>query len=213
MRESGKWVSRGLRIFLGLLAYLFGLKISEGALDNLFRSAKPKLDSRNASILGRMHRSRLVCSGETSVRVDGKTCWDWVFQNDDVVFHAMRRSRAATIVGEVMDGHRLFLWVAELYGAQQNHADEWQVCLAHQLRDLKFAIEAGDAASAPRMLALLRRAVVLARRRHTLAASTRRQYLRRFDNHLDAIMALRKTTMASVCENDTAKSAAAYFHS
>jgi len=38
----------------------------------------------------------------------------------------------------------------------------WQVCLAHQLRDCQYAIEAGDSVFAPRMKAVLLRAVVLA---------------------------------------------------
>jgi hypothetical protein len=63
-------------------------------------------------------------------------------------------------------------------------------CLAHQLRDCQFAIDAGDAIFAPRMKALLLRAVVLARRHRSLAESTRREYRRRLDHDLDAIMAL-----------------------
>jgi hypothetical protein len=41
------------------------------------------------------------------------------------------------------------------------HANLWQVCLAHQLRDCQYAIAAGDKIFAPRMKALLLRAVVL----------------------------------------------------
>jgi len=66
-------------------------------------------------------------------------------------------------------------------------------CFAHQLRNCQFAIEAGDAVFAPRMKALLLRAVILARRRQTLAASTRHQYRSRLDRDLDAIMALSPT--------------------
>src|SRR3954449_5728453 len=74
--------------------------------------------------------------------------------------------------------------------AQQGHAEAWQGCLAHQLRDCQYAIDAGDAVFAPRMKALLLRAVVLARRHRDLAASTRREYRRRLDHALDAVMAL-----------------------
>jgi transposase len=83
--------------------------------------------------------------------------------------------------------------VSDLYGAQQGHADLWQVCLAHQLRHCKYAIEAGDTIFAPRMKALLLRAVVLARRCKQLADSTRRTYQRRLDRELDAIMVLALT--------------------
>ena len=42
-------------------------------------------------------------------------------------------------------------------GSQKGHAAEWQVCLAHLLRDAKYAIEAGDTVfSAPFRLLLLR---------------------------------------------------------
>ncbi len=155
-----------------LFEHLFGLAISEGALDALFRRAKPAFDDATSAILARLRRSRIVCSDETSVRVDGRTCWNWVFQNAQVVIHVVRKSRGAGVVAEVMGGHRPAIWVSDLFGAQQGHADLWQVCLAHQLRDCQFAIDAGDTVFAPRMKALLLRAVLLARRRHALAAST-----------------------------------------
>jgi len=112
-----------------------------------------------------------------------------VFQNADVVIHVVRPSRGAAVVTEVLGGHRPALWVSDLYGAQQGHADAWQVCLAHQLRDCQYAIDAGDTVFAPRMKALLLRAVVLARRHRDLAPSTRREYRRRLDHALDAVMA------------------------
>lgn len=177
-----------------LMLELFGLAISEGALDGAFRRAKPRLDGEVGAILLRLRRARVVCSDETSVRVDGRTCWNWVFQNNEVVIHVIRHSRGAGVVGEVMDGHRPAIWVSDLYSAQQGHAADWQVCLAHQLRDCQFAIEAGDAIFAPRMKLLLLRAFVLARRRHHLAETTRRQYRQKLERQLDAVMALAPAT-------------------
>jgi transposase len=173
-----------------LLLELFGLAISEGALDAAFQRARPSLDAEVGAILARLRRARVVCSDETGVRVAGRTCWNWVFQNSEVVIHVIRNSRGAGVVAEVMDGHRPAIWVSDLYSAQQGHADAWQVCLAHQLRDCQFAIEAGDAIFAPRMKALFLRAFALARRRHHLAETTRRQYRQRMERDLDKVMAL-----------------------
>src|SRR5215217_5639290 len=156
-----------------LLLELFGLAISEGALDAAFQRGKPRFDAETAAILARLRQARVVCSDETGVRVDGRGCWNWVFQNDEVVVHVVRRSRGAGVVAEVMAGHRPAIWVSDLYSAQRGHAAAWQICLAHQLRDCSFAVEAGDTVFAPRMKALLLRAVVLARRHRSLAASTR----------------------------------------
>ena len=166
------------------------LQISEGALDAIFRRAKPCFDNEVAAILARLRRSRIICSDETTVRIDGRTHWNWVFQNQQVVIHVIRNSRAASVVADVLDGHRPSIWVSDLYSAQQGHADLWQICLAHQLRDCQYAIEAGDEIFAPRMKTLLLRAVVLARRRMELAESTRRSYQRRLDRDLNAIMVL-----------------------
>jgi transposase len=174
-----------------LLLELFGLAVSEGALDAAFRRGKPRFDAETAAILARLRRARVVGSDETGIRIAGQTCWNWVFQNDAVVIHVIRRSRGAGVVAEVLAGHRPALWVSDLYGAQRGHAAAWQVCLAHQLRDdCRFAIEAGDAVFAPRMKALLLRAVVLARRHRSLAEGTRREYRRRLERALDAVMAL-----------------------
>jgi transposase len=173
-----------------LFLHLFALRISEGALDAMLQRAKPCFGTEVAGILARLRRSRIVCSDETTVRIDGRTHWDWVFQNDQVVIHVIRNSRAASVVSEVMADHRPSIWVSDLYGAQRGHADLWQVCLAHQLRDCRYAIEAGDTVFAPRMKALLLRACVLARRRKMLAASTRRTYQARLDRDLNAIMGL-----------------------
>jgi transposase len=176
-----------------LFLHLYALQISEGALDAMLQRAKPCFDSEVMAILARLRRSRIIGSDETSVRIDGRTHWNWVFQNDQVVIHVVRNSRAASVVTETMAGHRPSIWVSDLYGAQQGHADLWQVCLAHQLRDCKYAIEAGDMIFAPQMKALLLRAVVLARRRKSLAESTRRSHLRRLDHALNAIMVLAPT--------------------
>ncbi len=173
-----------------MFLHLYALQISEGALDAMLQRAKPCFDSEVAVILARLRRSRIVCSDETSVRIDGRTHWNWVFQNDQVVIHVVRNSRAASVITEVMAGHRPVIWVSDLYGAQQGHADLWQICLAHQLRDCQYAIDAGDAVFAPRMKTLLLRAAVLARRRKRLAESTRRTYQRRLDHALNAIMML-----------------------
>src|SRR3982750_2585774 len=123
-----------------LLLELFGLAISEGALDAAFQRAMPRFDAGGGAIRAGLRRARVVCSDETSVRIDGRTCWNWVFQNGEVVIHVIHHSRGAGVVSQVMDGHRPAIWVSDLYGAQQGHAEEWQICLAHQLRDCQFAI-------------------------------------------------------------------------
>jgi len=131
------------------------------------------------------------------MRIDGRIHWNWVSQNDQVVIHVIRNSRAANVASDVLAGHRPSIWVADLYGAQQGHTDRWQVYLVHQLRDCQYAIEAGDAIFAPRRKMLLLRAVVLARQRKELAETTRRSYQCRLDSDLNAITVLALATSST----------------
>jgi transposase len=55
---------------------LFALQISEGALDAMFRRAAPCFDNEVTAILARLRRSRIICSDETTVRIDGRTHWN-----------------------------------------------------------------------------------------------------------------------------------------
>jgi transposase len=177
-----------------LLAQVFGLDISEGGLANLFQGVKGRLDQRVAEILTRLRSSRLVCSDEPSARVNGRQQWEWVFQNAEVCIHVIRPSRGQGVIQEVLGAYRPTIWVSDLYSAQQNHpAEDWQVCLAHQVRDCQFAIDAGDAVFAPRMKAVFLRAFAIHKRRDTLAASTLYQYRCDLQRRLHRYLALQPT--------------------
>jgi transposase len=160
-----------------LFTQVYGVSISEGALANLFQRVKTRLDDRVAEILTRLRSSRLICSDETGARVNGRTQWEWVFQNAEVCVHVIRPSRGHGVIREILGDHRPTIWVSDLYSAQKHHpAADWQVCLAHQVRDCQFALEAGDTVFAPRMKAVLLRAFAIHKRRDTLVASTLYQY-------------------------------------
>ena len=176
-----------------LFADLSGLQISQGALANLFQRVKPSFDTQVQAILARLRQSRIVCSDETGARVKGRNAWEWVFQNDALCVHVIRNSRAKAVAEEVMAGHKPAIWVSDLYGGQRGHGQAWQICLAHQLRDCQYAVEAGDRIFAPAMKALLLRACVLARRRDRLKDSTLRQYAQDLERRLDKVMACQPT--------------------
>jgi len=175
-------------------AQVFGLDISEGGLANLFQVVKGRLDQRVAEILTRLRSSRLIGSDETSARVNGRQQWEWVFQNAAVCIHVIRPSRGQGVIQEVLGAHRPTIWVSDLYSAQRKHpAEDWQVCLAHQLRDCQFALEAGDTVFAPRRKAVLLRAFAIHKRRDNLAASTLYQYRCDLSRRVQRCLALQPT--------------------
>jgi transposase len=174
-----------------MLGEVFGLEISEGAIANLLSRVKEQLQSSVDGIVQRLRSSRLVCSDETSARVNGKNQWEWVFQNDQVCLHVIRPSRGGDVIREVMEDHRPQVWVSDLFSAQKTHpAEDWQVCLAHQLRDCQYGIDAGDEIFAPIMKRILLRAFVIHRRWSQLAVSTQSQYRLRLRRELSQALAL-----------------------
>ncbi|WP_194074389.1 IS66 family transposase, partial [Tychonema sp. LEGE 07196] len=88
----------------GILGEVFGLKISEGAIANLLSTVKTSLDDQVNQILQRLRQAKLICSDETSARVNGQNQWEWVFQNQDICLHVIRPSRGAGVISEVRRG-------------------------------------------------------------------------------------------------------------
>ncbi|HEY9814750.1 MAG TPA: IS66 family transposase [Candidatus Obscuribacterales bacterium] len=174
-----------------LMAELYGLTISEGAIANLLRRVQRQLDAPVHQIVERLRCARQVGSDETGARVKGQTHWEWVFQNAQVCLHVIRPSRGKAVIDDVMDGHRPEVWVSDVFSAQKAHpAEDWQVCLAHQLRDCQYAIDAGDVLFAPRMKRLLLKAIALHRRRQSLSPSTVAQYCSRLRGSLREVLNL-----------------------
>ena len=184
---------------MNMFGDVFGLDISEGALANLFESSKGQLDDHVRAILARLRRARLVGSDETSVRVNGKNQWEWVFQNQEVCLHVIRPSRGAAVIEEILSNHRPVIWVSDLYSSQKHHpAEQWQVCLAHQLRDCQYGIDAADKIFALRMKMVLLRAFVIHKKRDRLSASTLYQYRCDLNRRLEAILKLKPTNAIGI---------------
>lgn len=172
-----------------MMAELFGLKISEGAIANAFRRAAPAMTAACAAIKAKLLVARVIASDETTGRIDGATWWHWVFVSAKAVLHQIAPRRAKAVAEEVLGGYRPAVWVSDRYAGQQDLAPAHQVCLAHVLRDVQYAIDCGDAVFAPRLRDLLRWAIRIGRRRQLLQPTTLRHYHARAERRLDALVA------------------------
>jgi transposase len=176
-----------------LTGEMFGLSISEGAISNILSRARGPLQGAGQAIEKVVLASPVVCSDETSARVKGKTWREWVFIGRTAALHLIKPSRGKAAVTDLFGANRPEVRVSDMLGAQRGHGEKWQVCLAHLLRDAKYAVEDGDAAfSAPFRLLLLR-AMAIGKRRDSLKDATLKQYLSDLDRRLDRIMAAEPT--------------------
>jgi transposase len=184
-----------------LMGELFGLSISEGAIANALRRAEGPLGRAGAAIEERLRRSPVIGCDETGARLTTdalgtRMAWEWVLVGDGAVLHRIRPSRGRDVITEVLDGHHPRCWVSDRWGAQQGHADTHQVCLAHVLRDVQYAIDAGEPRFAPGLRDLLCWAVAVARRRPTLKDATLARYRGQADRRLDRLLAMPAVTPA-----------------
>jgi transposase len=172
-----------------LLAEVFGLTLSEGAIANILARAGTPLLAATAPIAAAVRASPVVGCDETSARVAGKTWWQWVLLGSTAICHLIAETRAACVVTAFLDGARPAVWVADRYGGQLGHGAVRQMCLAHLLRDAAYAVEEGDEGFALGFRVLLLRAVAIGRRRDTLKDSTLAQYHADLERRLDRLLA------------------------
>jgi transposase len=179
----------GLERLAALMGEMFALSISEGAISNMLARARDPLLAAAAAIRETVTTSKVVCSDETSARVTGKTWWEWVFVGTLAVLHIIRPSRGKAVVRDLFGAIQPTVWVSDMLGSQRGHGTDWQVCLAHLLRDARYAVECGDIAFSAAFKRLLRRAIAIGRRRDALKDATLKQYHADLDRRLDRIMA------------------------
>ena len=181
-----------------LLSDLLGLEISEGALVNILDTARPAFAAQTNAIRQRLKSGTVLQSDETGLRVGKKNWWLWVFHHDDSAVFEVEPSRGKRVVAAFLGGFRPAIWVSDRFCAQMGWASENQVCLAHLIRDVRYAIDTGDAVLAPDIRHLLGRACRIGRRRHRLKDATLKAYEAKLDKRLDEIMARAPASKAGV---------------
>ena len=172
-----------------LLFDILGLDISEGALVNMLEVARDPFATQTSLIRARLLSGTALESDETGVRVGKSNWWLWVFHHKDSAVFVADPSRGKSVVATFLGDFRPDFWVSDRYGGQLGWADkENQVCLAHLIRDVQYAIDAGDGIFAPGLHHLLGRACRIGRRRDKLADVTLKTYAARLEAHLDELM-------------------------
>jgi transposase len=173
----------------GLLCDVFGLRVSEGALMNMFIRSHPRFEVEAEKAKAILRAAKVVASDETGVRIEGTNSYHWVFHGKDAVVHQPDYSRAARVADEMMAGHRPKVWISDRYSAQQGHGERHQTCLAHLARDTAFALEHGSDDWPFRFKLWLGAAFDLARGITGFAASTVTKKRKDLEKRLEALLA------------------------
>jgi len=160
---------------------LHGVELSEGGVVAILRRGGGAAQPVAAEIAAEVAQSEVIGSDETSVRVKAWNYWHWVFRSVAGVAHIIDRSRGAEVVRKFMGAKRAECWVSDCLGAQLSApAENRQLCLAHQIRDLERLIEQEpELIWAVRMKALFQEAIHLRNRFRDEGQMTVSGYCRR----------------------------------
>ncbi len=123
-----------------MLQDVFGLPISEGTVDNVLTRLSDKAAPVYEHIRRQVEQSNVVGADETSVNINGKKGWIWVWQNAKYTYvnhHASRGKEA--VKANFPDGFKNATlihdcWKPHLNTPAKNH----QLCIPHLLREIKF---------------------------------------------------------------------------
>lgn len=150
---------------------LFGVTISEGGVNVLLHQAGTAAQPVATEVGEQVAHSAVIGSDETSARVAGQTWWQWVFCSAVGIYFLIRASRGAKVIEEVMGPQRAACWVSDCLSAQLSApAEQRQLCLAHQLRDLQRVLDHQPRSQwALALQALFREAIHLGKRRTELS--------------------------------------------
>jgi transposase len=172
----------------GMLSDLFGIKISQGALNNMLKRSHVPFEAIKSDIIQDLRHATMVASDETGIRIEGLNGYHWVFMSNQAIVHEAQLSRAAQVVRDVMGDHRPKIWLSDGYSAQQRHGHHHQTCLAHLARDVAYALEVSDDMVPLRLKLWLDKLFALARDIASFAASTLKAKKRALENTLADIL-------------------------
>lgn len=128
------------------LKTLYNIDISTGTVDKLIKKASKLSKNEIENIVSQLKLSDMVGIDETGVKVNGQRDWNWVFQNDSCTYIVHDESRGRKVINKHFeDGFINAVAVHDNYSSYNKLiAKNEQLCLAHKLRDLNYAIECDD---------------------------------------------------------------------
>lgn len=180
---------------------LHGVNLSEGAVASILRRAGENAAPVAESIKEQVIRGEVMRADETSARVLARNWWQWVFISEQGVYHTIVPTRSAAEITAVMGQLAVKVWVSDCFSAQlKAPAEVFQLCLAHQLRDLERVLDASPEQMWAQAAQKLFREAIHLRHRFVCGEMKLRGFLRRvtqLENRLDRLLEEKLTNEAA----------------
>jgi len=126
-----------------LLSNLFNITLSEGSVNNLLSKASKLSQGEITKIQKLLSQSTVIGIDETGCKVDGSKHWHWTFQDKNNTLIVANKSRGTKVITDTFAlGFKNACVVHDNYSSYSSlECEREQLCLAHKMRDLNYAIE------------------------------------------------------------------------
>ena len=172
-----------------ILSNLFNIKLSEGTVDKILKRSAKASQNEIEKIKARLTMSGLVGIDETGCKVNANRYWNWVFQNNEDTLIVINKSRGTTVIDNTFeDGFVNACVVHDNYSSYSSLiAQSEQLCLAHKLRDLNYAIECDNTKLMKDIKLLLKESMLDHKEKMTIAQREvlKKEYEASFDTLLN----------------------------
>jgi transposase len=123
------------------LRRVYGLVVSPATILDLTRRAADAVQSEYDAILRRIRNASVLYIDETSIEVQGKNHWIWVFTTPAETFFVIRKSRGMKVLLEVLTRRFKGTIVCDGWKSYSGFTNRIQRCWAHLLRESKDLAE------------------------------------------------------------------------
>jgi hypothetical protein len=121
----------------------FGVKLSQGTIDNTLKYMSDKSLWAYNEIRNRIEQSKVIGADETGENINGELHWMWAWQTDKLTYIHSDKSRGKLAIDkQFKNGLSKSILVSDRHSSYFNmHVADHQICLAHILRELTFLTE------------------------------------------------------------------------
>ena len=173
-----------------LLSNLFNITLSEGSVNNLLSKASKLSQGEITKIQALLSQSTVVGIDETGCKVNGSKHWHWTFQDENNTLIVANKSRGTKVITDTFtSGFKNACVVHDNYSSYSSlECVSEQLCLAHKMRDLNYAIECDDSKLSKALKLLISEAIK--DHKEALLPSQRVVLKQEYENTLDYLLSM-----------------------
>lgn len=138
---------------------VFNVSLSEGFVDNRLQRLKTSFEGHYKAIGSALASQEVMGSDETRHRIGGKNNYLWVFQSARLSYFVGNVSRKFEVISDIFGQQFDGVWVSDRLGTQLKIKANHQLCLAHLIRNLQYAIEVDKSNWAEQLQTLLKETI------------------------------------------------------